>query len=191
MRELIDTLESAVIAGDTFEARLESLADVIWRFYRQPKFVAYEQLTLNLLRDPDDGRRDGPARAPPAGEGSASCSPSSRPRSSTARSPTCSRPRRCCRSCAASRSDSCSPTPFRAACGAPRPGRPRPSSSARSCSTPSPRSSATHGLRSRCDRQMARRAGAAAVETAARHLVYISELQAVADIIETAVMEVS
>jgi AcrR family transcriptional regulator len=52
MRELIDTLESAVIAGDTFEARLESLADVIWRFYRQPRFVAYEQLTLNLLRDP-------------------------------------------------------------------------------------------------------------------------------------------
>jgi AcrR family transcriptional regulator len=52
MRELIDTLESAVIAGDTFATRLESLADVIWRFYRQPRFVAYEQLTLNLLRDP-------------------------------------------------------------------------------------------------------------------------------------------
>jgi AcrR family transcriptional regulator len=52
MRELIDTLESAVITGDTFEERLESLADVIWRFYRQPRFVAYEQLTLNLLRDP-------------------------------------------------------------------------------------------------------------------------------------------
>jgi TetR/AcrR family transcriptional regulator, regulator of cefoperazone and chloramphenicol sensitivity len=52
MQELIDTLESAVIAGDTFAARLESLADVIWSFYRQPKFVAYEQLTLNLLRDP-------------------------------------------------------------------------------------------------------------------------------------------
>jgi AcrR family transcriptional regulator len=52
MRELLDTLESAVIAGDTFEARLESFADVIWRFYRQPRFVAYEQLTLNLLRDP-------------------------------------------------------------------------------------------------------------------------------------------
>src|ERR1700738_2950379 len=48
MRELIETLESARIAGDTFEARLESLADVIWQFYRQPKFVAYEQLTLNL-----------------------------------------------------------------------------------------------------------------------------------------------
>ena len=52
MRELIDTLESAEIAGVTFEERLESLADVIWRFYRQPRFVAYEQLTLNLLRDP-------------------------------------------------------------------------------------------------------------------------------------------
>jgi AcrR family transcriptional regulator len=52
MRELIDTLESALITGDTFEERLESLADVIWLFYRQPRFVAYEQLTLNLLRDP-------------------------------------------------------------------------------------------------------------------------------------------
>jgi AcrR family transcriptional regulator len=52
MRELIDTLESATITGDTFEARLESLADVIWSFYRQPRFVAYEELTLNLLRDP-------------------------------------------------------------------------------------------------------------------------------------------
>jgi AcrR family transcriptional regulator len=52
MQELIDTLESAAITGATFEARLESLADVIWRFYRQPRFVAYEQLTLNLLRDP-------------------------------------------------------------------------------------------------------------------------------------------
>lgn len=52
MRELIDTLESAAVTGGTFEARLESLADVIWSFYRQPRFVAYEQLTLNLLRDP-------------------------------------------------------------------------------------------------------------------------------------------
>jgi len=52
MQELIDTLESASITGDTFEPRLESLADAIWSFYRQPRFVAYEQLTLNLLRDP-------------------------------------------------------------------------------------------------------------------------------------------
>src|SRR5579862_9298874 len=52
MRELIDTLESAAIVGETFETRLESLADVIWAFYRQPRFIAYEQLTLNLLRDP-------------------------------------------------------------------------------------------------------------------------------------------
>jgi AcrR family transcriptional regulator len=52
MQELIDTLESAVIGGDSFEERLAAFADVIWRFYRQPRFVAYEQLTLNLLRDP-------------------------------------------------------------------------------------------------------------------------------------------
>jgi AcrR family transcriptional regulator len=52
MSELIDHLESAVVAGDTFDARLDSFADVIWSFYRQPKFIAYEQLTLNLLLDP-------------------------------------------------------------------------------------------------------------------------------------------
>jgi AcrR family transcriptional regulator len=52
MQELIDTLQSAVITGDSFEPRLQALAEVIWRFYRQPKFVAYEELTLNLLRDP-------------------------------------------------------------------------------------------------------------------------------------------
>jgi AcrR family transcriptional regulator len=52
MSELIDLLESAVITGDTFETRVESFADVIWTFYRQRRFVAYEQLTLNLLSDP-------------------------------------------------------------------------------------------------------------------------------------------
>jgi AcrR family transcriptional regulator len=52
MMELIDILESAEIAGATFDARLESLTDVLWSFYRQPRFIAYEQLTLNLLRDP-------------------------------------------------------------------------------------------------------------------------------------------
>jgi AcrR family transcriptional regulator len=52
MSELIAHLESATIVGETFEARLESFADVIWSFYRQPKFIAYEQLTLNLLLDP-------------------------------------------------------------------------------------------------------------------------------------------
>jgi AcrR family transcriptional regulator len=52
MVELIDILEAAEIAGDGFDARLESLTDVLWSFYRQPRFIAYEQLTLNLLRDP-------------------------------------------------------------------------------------------------------------------------------------------
>src|SRR5262249_37440709 len=52
MQELITTLQTAEITGDTFEERVESLADVIWSFSRQPRFVAYEELTLNLLRDP-------------------------------------------------------------------------------------------------------------------------------------------
>src|SRR4051794_39962884 len=52
MQDLIDTLERAEVKGDTFEERLESLADVLWGFYRHPKFLAYEQLTLNLTLDP-------------------------------------------------------------------------------------------------------------------------------------------
>ncbi|MCU1450629.1 MAG: regulatory protein TetR [Acidimicrobiales bacterium] len=52
MQELLGMLQAAKIIGTTFEDRLESLADVIWAFYRQPKFVAYEQLALNLTHDP-------------------------------------------------------------------------------------------------------------------------------------------
>jgi AcrR family transcriptional regulator len=52
MQELFEMLRAAEIAGTTFEERLESLADVIWAFYRQPRFVAYEQLALNLTHDP-------------------------------------------------------------------------------------------------------------------------------------------
>jgi AcrR family transcriptional regulator len=52
MQELLETLRGAEIVGSTFEERLESLADVIWAFYRQPRFVAYEQLALNLTHDP-------------------------------------------------------------------------------------------------------------------------------------------
>jgi len=53
MQELLDVLEAATILGDTFAARLESFVDVLWGFYRQPRFVAYEQLTLNLTHDPE------------------------------------------------------------------------------------------------------------------------------------------
>ncbi len=53
MQELLDTLEAATISGDSFDARLESFVDVLWGFYRQPRFVAYEQLTLNLSHDPE------------------------------------------------------------------------------------------------------------------------------------------
>jgi AcrR family transcriptional regulator len=52
MSELIDLLDSAVITGDTFETRLGAFTDIIWTFYRQRRFVAYEQLTLNLVSDP-------------------------------------------------------------------------------------------------------------------------------------------
>lgn len=52
MRELLATLEDATIGGTTFRERVESFVDVLWGFYRQPRFVAYEELTLNLVHDP-------------------------------------------------------------------------------------------------------------------------------------------
>jgi AcrR family transcriptional regulator len=43
---------NAEIEGDTITDRLESLADIIWGYYRRPEFLAYMQLMLNLSHDP-------------------------------------------------------------------------------------------------------------------------------------------
>jgi AcrR family transcriptional regulator len=53
MSEFALLLDRATIVGETFEERLESFADVIWSYYRQPRYVAFEQLALNMRRDPD------------------------------------------------------------------------------------------------------------------------------------------
>jgi AcrR family transcriptional regulator len=53
MGELARLLEEARIDGDTLEGRLESFADILWAFYRQPRYVAHEQLALNLRHDPN------------------------------------------------------------------------------------------------------------------------------------------
>src|SRR3954464_15243825 len=53
MRELLELLQGATVMGDTFEERLASFTDILWSFYRQPRFVAYEELTLNLTHDPE------------------------------------------------------------------------------------------------------------------------------------------
>src|SRR4051794_15057030 len=56
---LLAHLENATITGDTTSERLESLADVIWSYYRRPEFLAYIQILLNLTHDPttaDDTR---------------------------------------------------------------------------------------------------------------------------------------
>jgi AcrR family transcriptional regulator len=52
---------NAEIEGDTITERLESLADVIWGYYRRPEFLAYMQLMLNLSHDPtaEKQTRDG------------------------------------------------------------------------------------------------------------------------------------
>jgi AcrR family transcriptional regulator len=49
---LLAHLENAEITGDSTHKRLESLADVIWSYYRRPEFLAYMQILLNLTHDP-------------------------------------------------------------------------------------------------------------------------------------------
>lgn len=48
---------TAEIEGETIHERLESLADVIWAYYRRPEFLAYMQLMLNLSHDPTAAKR--------------------------------------------------------------------------------------------------------------------------------------
>jgi AcrR family transcriptional regulator len=50
--ELLHRLEDAEITGDTVEARLDSLAEVIWAHYQRPQFLAHLQVLLNLSKDP-------------------------------------------------------------------------------------------------------------------------------------------
>ena len=52
---------NAEIEGNTITERLESLAGVIWGYYRRPEFLAYMQLMLNLSHDPtaEKQTRDG------------------------------------------------------------------------------------------------------------------------------------
>jgi AcrR family transcriptional regulator len=50
--DLLHRLEGAEITGDTVEARLDSLAEVIWAHYRRPQFLAHVQVLLNLSKDP-------------------------------------------------------------------------------------------------------------------------------------------
>jgi AcrR family transcriptional regulator len=49
---LLAHLENATITGESTNDRLESLADVIWSYYRRPEFLAYIQILLNLTHDP-------------------------------------------------------------------------------------------------------------------------------------------
>jgi len=49
---LLESVRQAEIHGNTVEERLDSLADVIWEYYRQPEFLAHVQVMLNLAKDP-------------------------------------------------------------------------------------------------------------------------------------------
>lgn len=40
------------ITGEAIEDRVEELAQLVWSFYRQPEFLAYVQVLLNLGQDP-------------------------------------------------------------------------------------------------------------------------------------------
>jgi AcrR family transcriptional regulator len=49
---LLDSLREAEIHGETIEERIDSLAGVIWGHYRQPGFLAWVQVLLNLSKEP-------------------------------------------------------------------------------------------------------------------------------------------
>lgn len=49
---LLESVRDAKIQGDTLSERLDSLADVIWEYYRRPEFLAHVQVLLNLAKDP-------------------------------------------------------------------------------------------------------------------------------------------
>ena len=43
---------AADVSGGAIEDRVEALAELVWSFYRQPEFLAYVQVLLNLGQDP-------------------------------------------------------------------------------------------------------------------------------------------
>jgi len=49
---LLRRLRDARITGDSVEARIDSLAGVLWDHYRRPEFLAHVQVLLNLGKDP-------------------------------------------------------------------------------------------------------------------------------------------
>ena len=49
---LVTALKNAEISGATVEERLESLADVVWDYYRRTEFLASMQILLNLSKEP-------------------------------------------------------------------------------------------------------------------------------------------
>lgn len=51
-RRMDELFGSAELDGADVEARVEQLAALVWSFYRQPEFLAYVQVLLNLGQDP-------------------------------------------------------------------------------------------------------------------------------------------
>lgn len=50
--ELQKELSSTQISGTTLGERIGQLADLVWRYYARPEFLAYIQVMLNLSHDP-------------------------------------------------------------------------------------------------------------------------------------------
>ena len=51
-RRMDELFGSAELQGAAIEERVEELAELVWSFYRQPEFLAYVQVLLNLGQDP-------------------------------------------------------------------------------------------------------------------------------------------
>ena len=49
---LRESLASAEISSGTTRERVAQVADIVWEYYRQPHYLSYLEIYLNLLRDP-------------------------------------------------------------------------------------------------------------------------------------------
>jgi len=52
MAELIGVLETAEITGETTEAKLAAIADLLWRHVSGPAYISYLEILTKLTRDP-------------------------------------------------------------------------------------------------------------------------------------------
>ena len=52
IEELTEDLDDVVVIGATPTERLASVAEIVWSYFASPRYLAYLEIYLNLVRDP-------------------------------------------------------------------------------------------------------------------------------------------